>query len=43
MSDRQPDKTDSALGDESSEQEQIGTAEPQALEDVVRSFSTRSA
>ncbi len=35
MSDRQPDKTDSALGDESSDQEQIGTAEPQALEEVV--------
>ena len=35
MSDRQPDKTDSALSDESSDQEQIGTAEPPALEDVV--------
>ena len=35
MSDQQPDKTVSARGDEPSEQEQIGTAEPPALEDVV--------
>ena len=35
MSDLQPDKTVSARGDEPSEQEQIGTAEPPALEDVV--------
>jgi len=35
MSDRQLDKTVSALDDEPSEQEQIGTAEPPALEDVV--------
>ena len=35
MSNRQPDKNVSALGDEPPEQEQIGTAEPPALEDVV--------
>ncbi len=35
MSDQEPDRTASALGGDPSEQEQIGTAEPPALEDVV--------
>jgi 3-oxoacyl-[acyl-carrier protein] reductase len=35
MSDQEPDNTASALGDEPSEHERIGTAEPRALEDVV--------
>ena len=35
MSDRRPEKTVSSLGDEPSEQERIGTAEPTAVEDVV--------
>ena len=34
MSDRKPDRTTSALGDESSDQESVGTADPD-LEDVV--------
>ncbi|MEE8146653.1 MAG: 3-oxoacyl-ACP reductase FabG [Longimicrobiales bacterium] len=35
MSDQRPEKTVSSLGDEPSEQERIGTAEPTAVEDVV--------
>ena len=35
MSDQRPEKTVSSLGDEPSEQERIGTAEPTPVEDVV--------